>query len=81
MASSEPRPGRREQSPLCGCQQEARGKEAFEQRVEDQAGGAAVLLQFKKREREKEEKSHRGSWLQIPTCISSESHLHRKFYR
>lgn len=48
MASSESMPGRNEQTPVSGCQQEAYGKEAAESRAEDQAGGAAPLLQLKK---------------------------------
>jgi hypothetical protein len=78
-ANSNPVPSSIQQSPACGCQREAHGKEATEKRAEDEAGGVTVPLQFKKKK--DKEKSHVGSWrLQVLICISSGSHLHRKSY-
>lgn len=65
-------PGRWEQSPARGCQQEAHGKEAAEQRAEDQAGGAAVLLQLKKK-RKREGGEGEGERKKALVVLGSES--------
>lgn len=77
-ASSDPMPGRIQQSPASACQREAHGEGASEQRAERQEevphSAATVLKRTQK-------KSHRGSWrLRVPICTSSGSHLHGKSY-
>lgn len=73
--NSNPMPGRIQQSPAGGCQQEARSKEASEQRAE------GVSQRPYSSQKDAARKSHIGSWqLQAPICISSGSHLHGKSY-